>query len=190
MFCNPCKKQLESKGSWEGHKKSKTHRFHIKTCDYGVDGATTIIGPSKLLPGQNGLFAGENIDKGAIITWYLGVNFSTPEQMEERIKVNGKGTEYVLDVSDGGGSGEVEYQIDGWKLEGEGIKSNAVYINHDNKSPNVEFKYMRRPNAFKGAAVAIVAVKNIKIGEELFVDYGDNYHEGLVESGKFVERKN
>ena len=189
--CVPCDKSLASETSLASHNKTKTHKFKIKHCNFGVDGAKTIVKDSLLLPDQKGLFAAENILKETIITWYLGINFPTYESIEERMSINEKGASYVIDV---GTEKKIDYYIDGWILEDEkyslpsavseaGVKSPATYINHSKKNPNVEYRYVSRNNAFKKRAVAIVALRSIKFGEELLVNYGDEYHQGLVESG-------
>lgn len=190
--CAPCDKSLASETSLASHNKTKTHKFKIKHCNFEIDGAKTIIKDSLLLPDQKGLFATEHILKDTIITWYLGINFPTYEAVEERMCVNTKGAAYIIDV---GSEKKIDYYIDGWILEDEkyspatalGIKSPATYINHSKKIPNVEFRYVHRNNAFKKRAVAIVATRSIKAGEELLVYYGDEYHQGLVDGGLLVE---
>lgn len=197
VLCAPCNKHLASEASLASHSRTKTHKFRTKHCKFGVDGAKTIIKQSELLPNQKGLFAAETISKETIVTWYLGITFPTQEKIDQRMLVNEKGANYVIDVGYNGG---IDYYIDGWILKDEkyeapvginpafGEKAPATYINHDRKSPNVEYRYVHRADSFKGCAVAIVALRHIKCGEELLVDYGDVYHQGLVESGTLVEK--
>ena len=58
------------------------------------------------------------------------------------------------------------------------------FINHNQKSANVQFRSMKRNNAHKRMSVAIVAIRNIKQNEELLVDYGDIYHKALQDDGE------
>jgi hypothetical protein len=214
--CYPCEKVLATKSNLIKHTSCKTHKAKIKNCKFGIDGAKTIVKPSILLSSLSsdgdrntkevpmGLFAGETINKGTIVTWYLGMNFSM-EEIEKRMDNNdGKDSSYVIDVGSNEG---VDYHIDGWLLKDEvystnrnidkkffnngqpilkGVKSLATYINHKKDVPNVEFRYIKTKDAFKQSAVAIIAIKNIKKDEELFVNYGDGYHQSLIDGGLLV----
>lgn len=68
FLCLACNVQLSSISGWKSHLKTKKHRFNIKNCRFGINGAKTIIDESKLLPGQKGVFADEDIAKNTIIT--------------------------------------------------------------------------------------------------------------------------
>ncbi len=95
-----------------------------------------------------GLFAGEDIAKGACIIEYVGRTISPAEEYTSRSK-------YLFEV-------HKRKTIDGrpkWNKAG--------YINHSCR-PNAE------PEIRKGK-VFIMAKKNIKAGEEITYDYGKEY---------------
>lgn len=254
-YCAPCNKRLVSQTSLESHKRTKTHKHKIKNCPFLVDGAKTSVHPSLLLKDfvskqtsttnkecksdvttpsimPMGLFADEDIRKDTIITWYVGVNCPTLQDVEERVNHHGKSMEFVMDVSDFDDKTETrlapDYYIDGWIMSTDTkrdvtsstststsssavsasasassssskladatsghvvTRSLATYINHSTTHDNVEYRYMIRPEAYKSKAVAIVAKRKIKKGEELLVNYGEKYHQYLLEAGMLVTSK-
>lgn len=95
-----------------------------------------------------GLFATRPIKKGERIIEYFGREISKAEEYSSKSK-------YLFEVNS-------RKTIDGTMRE-----NFARYINHSCK-PNCE------PNIVKGR-VWIDAIKNIKIGEELSYDYGEEY---------------
>lgn len=96
-----------------------------------------------------GLFAGEPIPKGSCIIEYKGRTISEKEAYTSRSK-------YLFEVSS-------KKTIDGrpkWNKAG--------YINHSCK-PNAD-------PVTRNGRVFIMATRNIKAGEELSYDYGDEYY--------------
>lgn len=101
-----------------------------------------------------GLFAGEDIPKGACVIEYTGVPISKEQEHTSRSK-------YLFEISS-------RKTIDGaprWNT--------ARYINHSCR-PNCE------PNIYKGR-IYIHARRKIKEGEELAYDYGKNYFTQYLE---------
>ena len=95
-----------------------------------------------------GLFAGQPIPKGACVIEYTGVELTKEQEEKSRSK-------YLFEINS-------RKTIDGaprW--------NKARYINHSCR-PNCE------PNIHKGR-VYIHAKRNIKAGEELAYNYGENY---------------
>lgn len=103
-----------------------------------------------------GAFATENFHKGEVIGKYTGERISKKvfEQMDNSRRV------YVLEVI----KGNRKFLIDAYDPEKSGWPR---YINHypKNSKPNVEFLEDGR----------ISVIRHIKAGEELFIDYGDQY---------------
>jgi hypothetical protein len=95
-----------------------------------------------------GLFAGEDIPKGACIIEYFGRTISPAEEYT----INSK---YLFEISS-------KKTIDGSTR-----KNKARYINHSCR-PNAE------PKIIKGK-VLIMATRRIKEGEEILYDYGKEY---------------
>lgn len=95
-----------------------------------------------------GLFAARPIKKGERLIEYFGREISKEEEYSSKSK-------YLFEVNS-------KKTIDGTTRE-----NFARYINHSHK-PNCE------PNIVKGR-VWIDAIKNIKVGEELNYDYGEEY---------------
>jgi len=100
-----------------------------------------------------GLFAVVPMNKGTTIIEYIGERISVVEG-------NLRNNRYIFNVSS---------RID---IDGSPRYNTARYINHSCK-PNCE-AINRRGRVF------IVAKKNIKAGEELHYNYGQNYFEGLI----------
>lgn len=95
-----------------------------------------------------GLFAGEDIPKSKCVIEYFGRVLSEAEQYTSNSK-------YLF---------EINSKI---TIDGSDRKNIARYINHSCK-PNCEAKI------YKGKAF-IMSIKNIKKGEELAYDYGEEY---------------
>lgn len=95
-----------------------------------------------------GLFAARPIKKGERVIEYFGREISKAEEYSSRSK-------YLFEVNS-------RKTIDGTTRE-----NFARYINHSCK-PNCE------PEIVRGK-IFIDAIKNIKIGEELSYDYGEEY---------------
>ncbi len=102
-----------------------------------------------------GLFATEPIPKGRRIIEYLG-----PLMANEIVeRSNGK---YFFGVNSK------------WSIDGSGRSNIARYINHSCR-PNAE--------AFiSGRRVWIWSKRNIRAGEEITYDYGEEYFEGIIET--------
>lgn len=98
-----------------------------------------------------GLFAGEDIKKGEIIIEYIG-NILNKEEAEKRVT-----SQYLFEVNR-------NKTIDGtprWNT--------ARYANHS-CTPNAE-------SDIKKGRVFVIAIKNIKNGEEIVYDYGEEFCE-------------
>lgn len=95
-----------------------------------------------------GLFAGEPIPKGACIIEYKGRVISEREEYTSRSK-------YLFEIDSK------------TTLDGQARSNTARYINHSCR-PNAEAETYKK-RAF------IMAIKNIKPGEEIFYDYGKEY---------------
>jgi SET domain-containing protein len=117
----------------------------MKKSKYKVGKFALRVGKSKT---GKGLFAKEEIPKGACIIEYVGRNIKKADQE----KANGK---YIFETGRG-------LMIDG------NIKKNlARYINHS-CAPNCEADGPR-------GKVFILSLRKIKEGEELTYDYGEEY---------------
>lgn len=95
-----------------------------------------------------GLFAGEDIPKGACIIEYVGRTISKKEEETSKSK-------YLFEISKNK------------TIDGKPKWNKAGYINHS-CAPNCE------SDTHKGR-VFVLATKNIKAGEELAYDYGKDY---------------
>lgn len=97
-----------------------------------------------------GLFAGEQIKKGAKIIEYVGEKISAEE-------ANKRGGKYLFEINSK------------WTIDGTTRKNTARYINHAcGKAANCEAEN-------RGGRIFILAKKNIEQGEELTYDYGSEY---------------
>ncbi len=122
----------------------------MKKSKYTVGKFKTRVGKSKT---GKGLFAIDAIPKGNCIIEYTGKTVK-PEDVE---KINSK---YLFEIDD-------DYTVNG------NVPSNkARYINHSCK-PNCE------ADGPKGH-VYIFSLKNIKPGEELTYDYGEEYFDEYI----------
>lgn len=114
----------------------------------------------------NGVFAARNIPKGTCIFEYTGQKIS-PDEADERHPTNPEDPFHTFFFALS--SGKV---IDG------GVRGNdAKWINHS-CAPNCEAQENE-----KGTRVYIVALRDIKRGEELFYDYG------LVLDGRLTKKR-
>lgn len=101
-----------------------------------------------------GLFTKDPIPKGAFIVEYFGPMLTDKQ-------ADNKGGKYLFEI-------KKDHIIDGTSR-----KNIARYINHSCR-PNCE---PETPNK----RVLIYATKNIKAGEELTYDYGDEYFDDIIE---------
>ena len=118
------------------------------------------VGPSRIA-GQ-GLFAAQDIKKGARIMQYIGEKISS----RERARRLAAGNAYIFHLT-------YRYAIDGQALD-----NTARYINHS-CDPNCEVEKT-------SDTIWIVALWNIKAGEELTYNYGydaSNYQENPCNCG-------
>jgi hypothetical protein len=97
--------------------------------------------------------------------------------------------DYFFDVNV---DGRIAYYIDGFEPDatyGGLERCLGTYLNHSRANPNTYFEVMR----VKGQQgigvhrVSIRASRNIAAQEELLVDYGDVFHNALVERGVLRE---
>lgn len=105
-------------------------------------------------PGKGlGLFATEPIKKGEFIVEYVGKKIST--KVARTLK-----TKYLFEIDE-------KVTIDGIQ------RSNiARYTNHS-CNPNMEVE-------FESGKINIYAQKNIRIGDELTLDYGEEYFDEFI----------
>ena len=109
------------------------------------------IGKSKIH--GKGCFAKIDIPKGTYIIEYKGEKITKREAEKRGERDNKRGTVYIFELNK-------RYDIDGW------IKGNeAKYINHSSY-PNCEAVNVAEKEIW------IVAIKDIKKGEEITYDYG------------------
>jgi SET domain-containing protein len=104
------------------------------------------VGPSRIA-GQ-GLFAAQDIKKGTRILPYIGEKIPKDESTRRLAY----GNNYIFELND-------QYDIDGKTLE-----NTARYINHS-CAPNCDVTHTTR-------TIWIVALRDIKAGEELSYNYG------------------
>ncbi len=103
-----------------------------------------------------GLFATEPIKKGKFIVEYKGPRLTNAQAD----KLEARGSKYM-------------YQINSkWTIDGSSRKNIARYANHSCR-PNAESDTVR-------GRVIIRAIKNIKPGDEILYDYGDDYFKYVI----------
>jgi len=108
-------------------------------------------------PGQGlGLFADESIKKGDFVIEYKGKKISTKV-------ADALGTKYLFEIDEK------------WTIDGSDKKygNEARYINHSCK-PNCEAEIDEYDH------ILIYAIKDIKRGEELSYDYGEEYFDEFI----------
>lgn len=117
-----------------------------------------VVGGSKIH--KNGVFAKKDIPKGTKIIEYVGEKITKAEadkrinKQYEKAEKNGDGSVYIFELNK-------KYDIDG------NVDYNpAKFINHS-CSPNSETEIIR-------GHIWIIAIKDIKKGEEITFDYGFN----------------
>jgi SET domain-containing protein len=112
-----------------------------------------------------GLFATEPIKKRAFIVEYKGPRLTNAEA--DRLEA--RGSKYMYQVNDK------------WTIDGSSRKNIARYANHSCR-PNAESDTVRGKNggSKRGGRVIIRAIKNIKPGEEILYDYGDEYFKYVI----------
>jgi uncharacterized protein len=104
-----------------------------------------------------GLFATEPIKKRAFIAEYRGQRISTAEA-EKR---EARSVRYLYEINSR------------WTIDGSSRSNLARYANHSCR-PNAE------SDTIKGRKVIIRAIKNIKPGDEITYDYGEDYFEAFL----------
>jgi SET domain-containing protein len=112
-----------------------------------------------------GLFATEPIKKRAFIVEYKGPRLSN----EKADRLEARGSKYMYQVNDK------------WTIDGSSRKNVARYANHSCR-PNAESDTVRGKNGGngRGGRVIIRAIKNIKPGDEIVYDYGDDYFKYVI----------
>lgn len=112
-----------------------------------------------------GLFATEPIKKRAFIVEYKGPRLSN----EKADALEARGSKYMYQVNDR------------WTIDGSGRSNVARYANHSCR-PNAESDTVRGKNggSNRGGRVIIRAIRNIKPGEEIVYDYGDDYFKYVI----------
>ena len=105
-----------------------------------------------------GLFARADIKKGTFILEYTGIPMTTKEAEEHPSR-------YLFEVND-----EVT-------LDGDTVENTAKYINHS-CDPSVEAEIDTDPDGSEH--INIYAVRTIKKGEELYIDYDEEYFDEFI----------
>ena len=100
-----------------------------------------------------GLFTLRNFKKGEYLIDYTGELITTDEADE-------RGGRYLFEVNSK------------WTIDGKGRENLARYINHSCR-PNCEPE-------IQGKRIKIFALRNIKEGEELHYDYGQEYMDDII----------
>ena len=106
-----------------------------------------------------GLFATEEIRKGAFIVAYTGRRIS-PKESEKR---EARGASYMFELNSR------------WTIDGSSRRNLARYVNHACK-PNAEALGRK-------GGIVYVARRRINPDEEITVDYGKDYFECFLEAG-------
>jgi SET domain-containing protein len=101
----------------------------------------------------NGLFAAADIGKGDFIAEYTGKKIST--KVADTLK-----TRYLFELDEK------------WTIDGEDESNIARWINHS-CAPNAEAD-------IHDGHILICATKRIKGGEEITIDYGDEYYDEFI----------
>lgn len=101
----------------------------------------------------DGLFAGEDIAKGDFIVEYTGKKITT--KAADALK-----TRYLFELDED------------WTIDGETLSNTARYINHS-CDPNAEAE-------IHDEHILISALKAVKTGEEITIDYGDEYFDEFI----------
>ena len=115
-------------------------------------GAPVVVKPSRSGMGD-GLYADADISKGDFIVEYTGKKITT--KAADALK-----TRYLFELDED------------WTIDGETISNIARYINHSCE-PNAEAE-------IHDDHILISAVKNIKAGEEITIDYGEEYFDEFI----------
>jgi len=100
-----------------------------------------------------GLFACVEIPKGEFIVEYTGEKI--PTKVADALK-----TRYLFELDDD------------WTIDGESLSNIARYINHSCE-PNAEAE-------IHDDHILISAIRDIKAGEEISIDYGDEYFDEFI----------
>ena len=101
----------------------------------------------------NGLFATAPIQKGEFILEYTGKRIPTKEADELT-------TRYLFEIDDQ------------WTIDGSTRSNTARYVNHSCR-PNCEARIEK-------GKILYYATRNIKEGEEIVIDYGDEYFDEFI----------
>ncbi len=129
-----------------------------------------------------GLFARRALEAGELVGNYTGL-------AEERDSARPYGSEYIMSLpvpQKGGGTLHVD-------VDAEKVGNESRFINDYRsvaKRPNVQFHYYRSEHAGE-AAVGVVVLAPIAAGDELLIDYGEEYwpqHEEQARHGPFVRQ--
>lgn len=100
-----------------------------------------------------GLFATDFFKKGEMVVEYIGKRLSTKD-------ADDLGTKYLFEIDDK------------WTIDGSDRSNLARYVNHSCE-PNCEAE-------IDGMRIFYYAMRNISIGEELTIDYGEEYFDQFI----------
>jgi hypothetical protein len=158
------------------------------------------VGPSDLVTGQQGLFAGGAMTADSTITWYTGQTYVGTGKTADRRQAQCvsessaaaaaavsplSSADYFLDVTE---DNCVKYIINGFVPDarfGGQKRCVGTYINHHETKANTEFR-IRKVSNQRGVLVyrvAVMALRDIAAHEELLIDYGHDFSTKLRASG-------
>ena len=105
-----------------------------------------------------GLFATEDIRKGAFIVAYRGRRIPDAEAARREAR----GAKYIFEINSR------------WAIDGSSRHNVARYVNHSCR-PNAEAR-------IRGHSVVYVSRRRIKPDDEITVDYGKEYFDGFIKA--------
>ena len=107
----------------------------------------------------DGLFANAPIKKGEFILEYTGDRLPTAIADERESR-------YLFEIDED------------WTIDGSDKSNTARYINHS-CDPNTEAEIVEIPGV-PGGSIMITCIRDIKVGEELTIDYDQEYFDEYI----------
>lgn len=124
---------------------------------------SVVLRPSSITGAGNGVYTLKDINRGDDLGYYIG-EVLTENEFENRYAKDGYG-EYVLRIPDKNAEGKFII-ID--------AKNHYNWVSRVNAPKGTK----KRKNIYWDNEGRVYASRNIKAGEELFVDYGNDYWKG------------
>lgn len=118
------------------------------------------ISPSQLTSSGNGLYTAINIYKDEVIAVFKGEVLTQRQAVNRAVKGNDR---YFINLPDG------------TILDSRKVKCFAKYANDATGFAHSGFKNNAEISLDENSEVCIVAIRNVKAGEELFCSYGKRY---------------